>query len=207
MENQYCTLYIARHGRTEWNEKGLIQGHKESALTPLGEEQARNLAQELRHIHFDAIFASDLLRAKRTAEIVALERKLVVETIHVLRERTYGKYEGKPYAAMRAFDEYYDTLSDELKFSHKTEGVESDEEMVTRFITFIREVAVIYAKKTFLIISHGDVMHKFLIHIGWGTYSNFPINSIENTAYIKLLSDGVDFFVQETKRIKVPSGK
>ena len=55
--------------------------------------------------------------------------------------------------------------------------------------------------KTILVVSHGGVMRYLLIHLGFGTYTNLPTGSIGNTAYIKLETDGVDFFVKETKGI------
>lgn len=78
MSNNYCTLYIARHGQTEWNAKGILMGQKDSPLTDLGVQQACDLAKELANVHFDAIFSSDLLRAQRTAQIVKLERDLAI---------------------------------------------------------------------------------------------------------------------------------
>lgn len=88
-KEKYCTFYIVRHGETLWNVKGLLQGIKDSALTPTGEKQARELAAELESVNFDVIFSSDLLRARRTAEIIALERKLAVKTSQLLRERQF----------------------------------------------------------------------------------------------------------------------
>lgn len=200
----YCTFYIVRHGQTEWNLNGLIQGHADSPLTLLGEEQARNVAKELQHVKFDIIFSSDLLRAKRTAEIINLERKLAVQTSKQLREKMYGKYEGKPYKAMKVFDRLYDALTEEERFKYKAGGVESDEETVTRLFRFIREMAIIYKNKIILVATHAEIMRLFLIHIGFGTYSNFPLGVIGNAAYFKLVTDGVDFFVKETKRINKP---
>jgi probable phosphoglycerate mutase len=52
MKNQYTTFYIVRHGQTEWNVKGLMQGQKDSILTTVGEEQAKNVAEELKPIQF-----------------------------------------------------------------------------------------------------------------------------------------------------------
>jgi broad specificity phosphatase PhoE len=53
---KYSTFYIVIHGETEWNAKGLFQGIQDSALTPIGEKQAKILAAELKNVHFDVIF-------------------------------------------------------------------------------------------------------------------------------------------------------
>lgn len=203
--SNYCIFYIVRHGATDWNEEGIIQGQLDIPLAKIGEEQARIVAQELKDVHFDAVFSSDLMRTKRTAEIITLERNLIIQTTRLLRERHYGEFQGKSYAARKAYNAFVAALSDEERFFHKSHGVESDEEIVVRLITFLRETAIIYKNKTVLVCAHGDIIHKFLIHIGFGIYTNFPLSSIINTAYIKLACDGVDFFVQETVRIAKPS--
>jgi len=71
-------------------------GQMDSALTVDGVIQAQATAEKLKHIHFDAIFSSDSPRAVRTAEIVKLDRQLVVQTSKLLRERNFGHFEGKP---------------------------------------------------------------------------------------------------------------
>ena len=69
-ENNHCTLYIVRHGETEWNKNHTIMGQLDSPLTPLGVKQVTTTAEALKHVHFDAIFSSDSPRAQRTAEII-----------------------------------------------------------------------------------------------------------------------------------------
>ena len=67
-----CTIYLVRHGQTE-----------------------------LQHIKFDAIFSSDLLRTAQTAEIIALEHRLLVETPKALRGRRFGKLEGQSHEELK----------------------------------------------------------------------------------------------------------
>lgn len=204
MKIDYTTIYLARHGETDWNVKRLIQGHKNSRLNKNGENQARMLGTKLQNIHFDAIFSSDLLRAKRTAEIIALERKLAVQTSKLLRERTFGHFEGQSHTSFNPDQDLLNNLTNQERFVRKEfEDVESDEEITIRLITFIREVAVNYQGKTILVVSHGGVIKALLLHLGYSNYQNFPHKAIDNGAYVKLLSDGVDFFIQETKGIKV----
>src|SRR3990167_4625255 len=95
LSERYCTIYVVRHGESEWNVKGLIQGQSDSPLTQSGERQAFLLAKELKNIKFGAVFSSDLVRAKRTADMIALERSLAIQTSKALIERNFGKLEGK----------------------------------------------------------------------------------------------------------------
>lgn len=193
-EKDYCSLYLVRHGETEWNAKELVQGHTDIPLNKKGERQAKELARRLKHIHFAAAFSSDLLRARRTAEIIALEKKIAVKTTKALRERYFGRFEK---TAVRQLDKSLEELM--RKYGEEIEKeIESDEGMMKRLIPFIREIAVAYRHKNVLVVAHGGIMRTFLIHLGFASASEMPPGSIKNTAYVKLESDGVDFFIKET---------
>ena len=85
----YCTFYIIRHGQTEWNLKKIIQGHKDSPLTKIGIRIAKQHANKLKNIHFDAVFSSDSLRAKQTADIVALKRNIAINNSFKCQPKIY----------------------------------------------------------------------------------------------------------------------
>lgn len=202
MKNNYCTLYIVRHGETDWNVKQIIQGHSNSVLTYNGRNQIKALAEKLKHIHFDALFSSDLLRTKQTSEILNVERKLAIHTTEAIRERFFGKYEGLHSHAfhkeVKDLLKDYETLSEESKRKFKYPTAESDEELISRVIRYLREIAVAYPGKKVLVVSHGGVLKNLLIHLGWATYETLATNGVVNGAYIVLASDGVDFFVKDT---------
>lgn len=202
MKNNYCTLYIVRHGETDWNVKQIIQGHSNTTLTENGKNQIKDLAKKLKHIHFDALFSSDLLRTQQTAEILNVERKLAIKTTEAIRERFFGKYEGihadEFYEQVKDLLIKYEQLSEENKRKFKYPTSESDEELISRVITYLREIAVAYPGKKVLVVSHGGVLKNLLIHLGWGTYKSLSTTGVSNGAYIILASDGVDFFVKET---------
>lgn len=203
------TIYLVRHGETEWNLKRLIQGHSDSPLTKAGIEQAKKVAKNLKKIKFDLVFSSDLLRAKKTAEIIAAKHDLEVETSNLLRERAFGSYEGKPHNALAAFDKLFESLKEEEKFKYKSSPeIESDEEITTRLINFLRKALISHPEKTILVVTHGGIMRAFLIRLGFGTYKALGTRkalgpgAIANTAHVKLESDGIDFFIKETGGIK-----
>ena len=199
MDN-FCTFYIVRHGENEGNVARIMQGHSEPNLTKNGEAQAKLIGQKLSSITFDAVFSSDLIRAKRTAEIIALDRKLAVITSQALRERTFGHMEGKTY---EEYHQKFEKLIEEkaklaFRISRKLKlapDIESDDEVISRFITFLRETAVAYARKTILIVSHGGPMRLLLLHLGWADDTLLKPGFMPNTGFIKLRSDGVDFFI------------
>ncbi len=202
MKNNYCTIYLVRHGRTDWNTKGLIQGHTDTNINSEGKAQALELAKELKHLKFDRVFSSDLLRAKRTAEIIAKEHKLIVDTEKALREREFGIFEGKHWAKLgEEIDRAITSLSDKERYSYKHHpSMESDEELMSRFLTFLREIAVVNAGKNVLVVTHGGPMRVLLTRFGIVDKKIYFIE-IANLAWVKLESDGVDFFIKETKGI------
>ena len=202
MKIKNCTFYIIRHGETEWNIKKIIQGHKDSPLTKNGINQAKNIAKLFKNIKFNAIYSSDLLRAKRTAEIIALEKKMVAKTSKLLRERLLGKFQGRKVVDLREElkeqIEKRSKLAKEERFKFKiADNIESDEELISRFIIFLRQLAIANSGKKILIVTHGGLMRTFLIHLGWAEYDQLPPEAMGNTSYIILESDGIDFFIKE----------
>jgi len=201
-KNNYCTFYIIRHGETEWNTKRIIQGQKDSPLTENGIKQAEESAKIFKNIQFDAIYSSDLLRAKRTAEIIALEKKMAVSTSKLLRERLLGRFQGIKYTKfkkeLKEQFEKRNQLAKQERFNFKlTKGIETDHQVVSRLITFLRESAVVHSGKKVLVVSHGGTIRVLLIHLGWADYQELPSGSVKNTGYIILDSDGTDFFVKK----------
>lgn len=201
-----CTIYLIRHGETEWNVEGRMQGHADSPLTQKGLEQARRRAESLKHIKFAAFYSSDLLRAKRTAEIIALDHQLTVTTTEKLRERHFGPHEGrlvKDYdlELKELLDKRLQLTDEELDKYELYEGYETDEKVATRFVKILRELATAYLGKTIGVVTHGGALRVLLRRFGYASHTQLRKGSVENVAYIKLESDGVDFFVKETEGI------
>lgn len=207
MSSQKTTFYIVRHGESEGNVQKILQGHLDYPLTKNGEGQARKRAQELKRVQFDLAFSSDLLRAHQTAQIIATEHKLTVQTTQALRERSYGTYEGlQPkkftHSIQQLFDQWYEMVEKEWLEHKIDEHFESGQEMISRMFTFLREIAVGYPGKTILVVCHGDLMKNILVHLGWGTKENLSWGAITNTAYFVLETDGTDFSVKKTEGIR-----
>lgn len=200
MSDALTTFYLTRHGQTDWNVKNInLGGKSDIPLNKTGEKQAGILAKKIRHIHFDAIISSDLIRARRTAEIIALEHKLIVETYEALRERDFGSYDGEDRTRYLTDLRALEKLTDEEIFKHKLDStIESQDEAASRLITFLREYAIGYPGKSILVVCHGSIIRALLIKLGFETMRNLPSGCIENTAYVVVESDGVDFFITET---------
>lgn len=200
------TIYIVRHGETDFNVKEIMQGQTDSSLTAKGVLQAKQLAERLKGVNFDAIFSSDLYRAQKTAEILKLDRQLAVNTTKLLRERTFAHFDGKSAEFFREENktlfEKRQQLSEQEKRDFKFyPEFESDTEIAGRMTIALREAALTFPGKILLAISHGAIIRAFLIQLGFANFDELPPKSIENTAYVIVETDGVDFFIKETHGI------
>ena len=91
-------LLLIRHGETAWNRVRRMQGHIDIPLNEVGQRQAQALGDALSVVPVQAVYASDLQRARDTAQAVANSHALTVSLHTSLRERCYGAFEGLLYA-------------------------------------------------------------------------------------------------------------
>ena len=87
-------IYIVRHGETEWNAEGRIQGHTDIGLSDRGREQARATARRLAEVPFAVAYSSDMSRTRDTARIILGERDIPLHSVPELREYHKGVFEG-----------------------------------------------------------------------------------------------------------------
>ncbi|HUC88675.1 MAG TPA: histidine phosphatase family protein [Candidatus Paceibacterota bacterium] len=210
-DKNYCTLYLVRHGETEWNVKKINQGQSESYLTENGIEQAKETAERLRDIKFDAIFSSDLDRTYKTAEIIKLDRDIIIQTSKLLRERSYGSFEGKHADVLKntlkdKLEERENLPESEYNSFRLAPDIETTEEILTRFLIKLREIAVAYPNKNILVVSHAGPIRNFLIKIGYAERKVLSGGTFKQGGYVKVLSEGVNFFVKEVYGIRKPEG-
>ena len=143
-------LYLVRHGETDMNREMKICGVTDVPLNETGIGQARELAEKAKDIPFDIIFASPLIRARQTAEIVAAPHGLPVNIEPRLIETNFGIYEG----ASRANEEFWEIKPEPaIHFP----GGESQFEVVARIYPLIRELKEKYPDKNVLLVCHGSV--------------------------------------------------
>ena len=91
-------ILAIRHGQTAWNADSRIQGHTDIALDAVGQWQAERLAQALGDEPLQAIYSSDLGRARQTAAPLAARQGLQIQVDAGLRERGFGEFEGLSFA-------------------------------------------------------------------------------------------------------------
>lgn len=158
-------IIIVRHGETEENKLGIIQGHIHGTLSDLGKEQARKLAERLKDEKIDIIHSSDLNRAKQTAEEISkFHPRTSFELRKELRERNWGKFEGKRKDDIEYWKEIEskETWSDDLIEKY---GGETPQETKERIIKFKDELLKNSKDKIILIVTHGTIGGFLLDHL------------------------------------------
>jgi probable phosphoglycerate mutase len=175
------TFIFARHGETDWNAAGRWQGQTDISLNRAGREQAKALAAELRSEGIVAVGASDLARAKQTAEIVARDLGLALGHVDAaFRERAYGVFEGLTRAECMARypGEWARFDSDPSKLP---EGVEPLERVAERMLRGLREAAS-RMQAPALIVSHGRAIRSLVSAI-----SRAPVEPLANGAAYRIV--------------------
>ena len=139
-------LWLVRHGTTEWNASGKIQGHADIPLNALGEEQARAVGQKLSEIPFDAVWSSDLGRARRTAQLAGFLR---AQPDARIRELVFGGCEGLTWDELDGL-----TRDDLMAYEgfHAPSG-ESTAQLTARVTEFVNELP----DGRHLLFTHGRV--------------------------------------------------
>lgn len=149
---------LVRHGETDWNRQGRIQGHLDSPLNAEGMAQAGRLADRLRSESFDAIVSSDLGRARSTAEIIAAQTGHVVSVDARLRERNYGIFQGLTLRQAEArYPDAYSSYRDE-SVGHTIPGGESTRDCFARHLACLNQLAARHAGQRLVVVAHGGVL-------------------------------------------------
>jgi probable phosphoglycerate mutase len=153
------TIYFVRHGETQWNMAGRLQGRSDSPLTPRGREQAaRNgevLLETVPDLHDLHFVASPLGRTRTTMEIVRERIGLPAhgyETDERLAEMGFGDWEGLtwPHIRIHRSDEW--TTREQMKWTHAAKGGESFHDVAQRLRDWVATI-----ERDIVVVSHGAV--------------------------------------------------
>lgn len=197
-------LVLVRHGQTEWNVTGRYQGQSDVPLSPEGRRQAERLAARFPVPALDAMYASDLSRARETAQCVAETLRGSVRLERAFRELSFGDWEGLTYDEIAAqWPEEAQKLfraPDELIIPHG----ETFQQLQTRAMDAIRALYEKHTNQTIGVFAHGAINKTILaglmhipLHYLWSLrQDNTAVNilqlddafvtveSINNTAHL-----------------------
>jgi broad specificity phosphatase PhoE len=138
------TLLLVRHGETDWNAEGRLQGHTDRPLNDHGRRQARALADRLVGDDIVAVYSSDLSRAHETAEIIGERLGLPVVTDPDLRERNWGNWEGLTGAERDRVDHVG----------------EPREEHTARVLRAVQRIAEAHPDERVVVVTHGGSLRR-----------------------------------------------
>ena len=213
-------IFLVRHGTTDWNAKGMIQGRTDTDLDPIGIEMAEQSGRKLSSlgIVFDRAYTSPLARAAKTAELLAPYLKAIPDPR--LIELSFGKFEGQtvskmqsdPLCAFRYFRSYPDLYDSEVRKLPSEDNYETLTDLCTRAASFMKEViepaaADLPGDANILISGHGALNRALLMYIegvtdlhdfwGSGLSDNCGITKISCTRE----EGAITFRIQEESRI------
>jgi len=186
-------IIIVRHGETVDNVNWIIQGQSNGQLTDIGREQAKKLGERLKNEKIDFIYSSDLTRTKDTIkEVLKHHKKIPVIYDPLLRERSFGIYEGKPFKEL-----YSDVDKDNKDFYYPEKG-ETLKDIRKRVIAFMKKIRKAHQDdETILLCTHGGWKHAFI-----GYFLGIPANSkIQKKFWFGNTSVSIFDFNQKSNRI------
>lgn len=148
------TLYIARHGQTEWNVEKRMQGQQDSPLTMLGKQQAQWLGEALASVNVDVIYASSSGRTVMTAKYLRGNKDVPIVQKDEFREMSLGNWEGKfikdiEQKESKAYKTFW-----ERPDLYQTDSGETFHDVYHRAVPEVRRILKTHANQSILIVTH-----------------------------------------------------
>jgi broad specificity phosphatase PhoE len=144
-------LYVVRHGQTDQNVLGLVQGDTESDLTEKGIEDAKALQELVASLDIDVVVSSPLRRALDTAKLITNNTKNIIIDERLI-ERDFGLSEGKPV------DEELTIKYWNFKLNTDINQVEKIQDLMFRITEFIEDMRNKYDDKKVLVVAHSAIL-------------------------------------------------
>ena len=169
-------IFIFRHGETDWNLKGLMQGHKDIVLNQNGIEQASTIIPKLIDKEIEFIYSSDLKRAKQTGEIVSEGLGVDLSFHSELREGNMGIFEGEKKTIVKS-DLFWDikSLNKENFYDYSYPNGETRRELQERLVHFVHSEIIPSGYENVCLSIHGGALRFLLLGLSSNTFFEIPI--------------------------------
>lgn len=180
-------VYLIRHGRTEWNDLGLLQGWQDSPLTEQGILGAKQTGAALADVPFAACYSSQLKRAQDTANYILGSRPIPHFHHQGLNEINFGLWEGKAVTEMEKHPEYLQLRHEPKNYQALASQGETVEQLYQRVNAAFWEIVARHQDgKQILLVAHGlmlTLLTAILNGIHWHDFRNPDKHSfVANTA-------------------------
>lgn len=180
-------LYLIRHGQTDWNVAGRIQGSHDSELNENGLNQAKILGLKILqdNIVFSEIYSSTQKRAFKTAEIISGITNKPYKTLEGLEEINLGEWEGLTWEeAERNYPDDYKEWYQNRRYARAPKG-ESYDEMLERVLTALHSVMEM-SKNSAAVVTHGGVIMCLQCYISNTPFQEMRRFKAENTSILEI---------------------
>lgn len=158
MNSELTRICFVRHGETDWNIELRMQGHIDLALNSTGEAQAVAVGRHFSDVQAAALYSSDLLRARQTAQPISAALKRPMVLVPKLRERNFGRCEGLTF---KEIAEKYPGDARAIASrdpDYAAPGGESRRQHQTRVLDGIGELVRGHPGQTIVVVTHGGVL-------------------------------------------------
>lgn len=156
-------LLLVRHGETDWNAERRFQGHADPSLNDVGRNQAQEVADALVGERVDAVYTSDLARARETAEIIAERLGIPVIALEELREIDVGEWQGLTWPEIE--ERYPEGVRAWHESGHGWQAGETYDELGERILAVLRRIAAEHAGERVLVVGHGGTVRAVRAHL------------------------------------------
>lgn len=149
------TIFIARHGETNYNKEGKYLGRTDVSLNSIGIKQARKLAAKVKKLNIDIIISSPLKRTLETTKIICPDKNIITDKNFI--ERSVGIYEG--LTKRKAKNKYPNLYNQNITriYDRAPTGGETIKEVEKRAFEGLREIKKKYNNKKILIVTHAFI--------------------------------------------------
>ena len=181
-----CSVYLVRHGETEWNATRRLQGNSDVQLSAKGREQAAQLAKRLAREKIDGFYSSDMKRAVETAQILAAPHGLAVNQIAGLREMNFGPWEGMTIGELEADGSW--SLLEWFKnpLDVQVPGGEKLTEVIERCNLAMQQLIAAHEKETIAVVAHGGSIRAIICSVLGLRHSEMWRLVLENTGLSRI---------------------
>ena len=181
------TVHLVRHGQSEYNAKGRVQGHTNSPLTPQGHAQAQATGRALQGREIDAIYTSDLLRAHQTAQEIGQILGIEPQPVEGLREVSLGEWEGKEIEEIRNNDPHTLELWYSSPMEARIPGAEPLDRFRERVLETFKGLLNAHPSGEIVVVSHGGVLSVIIAEILQMSLNSLWRFRLDNASISRLL--------------------
>ncbi|MCP4521272.1 MAG: histidine phosphatase family protein [Cytophagales bacterium] len=196
------TIFLLRHGQTDYNKSGIVQGGRiDSSINEIGQEQAKAFYEKYKHTGFDKVYTSGLQRTWQSVHQF-IEDGIPHEKLEGLNEISWGKYDGTKLFENK---HYWDVVAEWQKgntdVTTDVELGESPDDVVLRQEEAMKHIMSKDTEETILVCMHGRAMRILLCHLLGESIGNMEEYGHHNLGFYLLSHDGENFKIEQNNVI------